>query len=60
MLTPSRRPRNGQHALARLQLPKDDDYETARVTLMCMVVDMKHTKPWMCEFCGAHSYPRLS
>ena len=22
------------------------------MALMCMVIDFKHTKPWLCEFCG--------
>ena len=28
------------------------------MALMCMVMDFKHTKPWLCEFCGALRFAR--
>ncbi|RPD60279.1 hypothetical protein L226DRAFT_471578 [Lentinus tigrinus ALCF2SS1-7] len=44
---------NGQHAKVRMHLPKDENYEDARLTVLCMFMDLKHSKPWTCEFCGA-------
>lgn len=35
-----------------MHLPKDDDFQTARLALLYMVFDIKHSKPWTCEFCG--------
>ncbi|KAI0717160.1 hypothetical protein C8Q76DRAFT_726803 [Earliella scabrosa] len=43
---------NGQHGLVRMHLPKDDDFQSARLTVLHMIFDMKHSKPWSCEFCG--------
>ncbi|KAI0760687.1 hypothetical protein C8Q74DRAFT_246707 [Fomes fomentarius] len=43
---------NGQHVLVRMHLPKDDDFQNARLALLYMVFDIKHSKPWTCEFCG--------
>ncbi|TBU41563.1 hypothetical protein BD309DRAFT_260959 [Dichomitus squalens] len=48
--------RQGQHALIRLHLPKDDDFQAARLAALYMIFDFKHTKPWLCEFCGAPFY----
>ncbi|PIL23077.1 hypothetical protein GSI_14385 [Ganoderma sinense ZZ0214-1] len=45
----------GQHALVRLHLPKEDDFENARLAALFMIFDFKHTKPWLCEFCGEPS-----
>ena len=36
-----------------MHLPKDENYEDARLTMLCMFTDLKHSKPWKCEFCGA-------
>ncbi len=44
--------RNGQHAHVRMHLPRDENYEEARMTMLCMFTDLKHSKPWTCEFCS--------
>ncbi|KAI0754128.1 hypothetical protein C8Q80DRAFT_1137070 [Daedaleopsis nitida] len=43
---------NGQHGLVRMHLPKPTgSFQEARIAVIYMSFDLKHSKVWTCEFC---------
>ncbi len=43
--------------MVRLHLPADRDQDRIQLAVMLMLRDIKHSKKWLCEFCGT-SYTR--
>ena len=38
--------------MVRFHLPKGPDFGQTQLTVARMIKDVKHSKNWMCEFCG--------
>ncbi|KAI0765926.1 hypothetical protein BD413DRAFT_573354 [Trametes elegans] len=42
-----------KRVMVRFNLPKDRDFDRMQLALALMGRDVKHSKNWQCEFCGA-------
>lgn len=45
-------PRQERRVMVRFHLPKDRDTGRMQLALLFMGRDVKHSKNWLCEFCG--------
>lgn len=41
-----------KRVMVRLHLPKDRDFDRIQLAVAIMGRDIKHSKHWLCEFCG--------
>lgn len=46
-----------KRVMVRLHLPKDRDMDRIQLAVALMGRDIKHSKHWLCEFCGTHPAP---
>ncbi|KAH9887990.1 hypothetical protein C8Q73DRAFT_711631 [Cubamyces lactineus] len=44
--------RDEKRVMVRFHLPKDPNFGRMQLTVARMIQDVKHSKNWMCEFCG--------
>ena len=53
----SRRRRQEKRVMVRVHLPKDRDTARIQRALLALGRDVKHSKDWTCEYCGACLLP---